>query len=479
MLPTSIVVIGAGSASFGLTTLGTILRDKRLQGSRLALVDIHAERLQTIVELARRVNEEWQAGFTIEGSTNHRDVLAGAEFVVMSLEVGPREDLWRLDWEIPLRHGLRQPYGENGGPGGFAHAARNIAAIMPILRDMERLCPDAWLLNFTNPVARICLAAARYSQIRTVGLCHQIRVGYAIAGQILADELGLDVPPNMDSHPDPGGASCCSTFGGQVEELIKVKAAGLNHFIWLLEVRERATGRDLTPLFHRRLGERGLPFEPLSQDLFHLFGLCPAAGDSHICEYLPWGHDPISEPWKAYNLRLYDWETAKERRQQMWQNIEAMLRGQSDFAELRQARSEGVVEIIAPIAGQWEAHLPVVNLPNSGYISNLPADAIVEVPGLVGGDGVRGVPVGCLPEPVAELCRREIGVATLGVDAAVTGDRQMALQALLLDPMVNDIDRARHILEDYLTAHRAWLPQFHDPGWPLRGASPIRRQPAP
>ncbi|HUW11373.1 MAG TPA: alpha-glucosidase, partial [Anaerolineae bacterium] len=127
MLPTKIVVIGAGSASFGLTTLGTILRDTHLQGSRLALVDIHAERLQTIVELARRVNEEWQAGFTIEGSTNHRDVLAGAEFVIMSLEVGPREDLWRLDWEIPLRHGLRQPYGENGGPGGFAHAARNIA----------------------------------------------------------------------------------------------------------------------------------------------------------------------------------------------------------------------------------------------------------------------------------------------------------------------------------------------------------------
>ena len=476
MFPTKIAVIGAGSASFGLQTLGTILSDQHLQGSRLALVDIHAERLETIVELAHRVNEQWQAGFAIEGSTNHRDVLAGAEFVVMSLEVGPREDLWRLDWEIPLRHGLRQPYGENGGPGGFAHAARNIGAIMPILRDMETLCPSAWLINFTNPVARICLAAARYTQIRTVGLCHQIRVGYAIAGQVLADELGLEVPDNIDSHPDPSGASCCSSFGQQAEELIEIKVAGLNHFIWLLEVRERATGRDLTPLFHRLLGERGLPFEPLSQDLFDIFGICPVAGDSHISEYLPWGHDAVSEPWKTYNLRLYDWDTAKERRQQMWQSIEAMLLGREGFVALRQARSEGVVEIIATIAARGERHLPTVNLPNSGYIPNLPADAIVEVPGMASSTGVHGLPVGPLPEPVAELCRREIAVATLGVDATVTGDRRMALQALLLDPMVNDIDRARRILDDYLTAYRAWMPQFHDPDWPLRGASPTRQQ---
>jgi len=476
MSPTKIAVIGAGSASFGLQTLGTILRDKHLRGSQLALVDVHAERLETIVALAQRVNDEWQSGFAIEGSTDHRDLLADADFVVMSLEVGPREDLWRLDWEIPLQHGLRQPYGENGGPGGFAHAARNIGAIMPILRDMETLCPSAWLINFTNPVARICLAAARYSSIRTVGLCHQIRVGYAIAGQILADELGLEAPDNLDSHPDPSGASCCSGFGEQAKELIEVRAAGLNHFIWLLEVRERATGRDLTPLFHQRLGERGLPFEPLSQDLFKAFGVCPVAGDSHICEYLPWGHDPITEPWKTYNLRLYDWETAKERRQQMWKSVEAMLLGRKDFVELRQARSEGVVEIIATIAREGERHLDSVNLPNSGYIPNLPAGAIVEVPGLASGSGVHGVPVGPLPEAVAELCRREIAVATLGVDAAVTGDRQAALRALLLDPMVNDIDRARHILDDYLTAHRAWLPQFHDPGWPLRGASPIRQQ---
>lgn len=461
MIPTKIAVIGAGSASFGLNTLATILRSERLHGSTLALIDIHAEHLETITALARRMNQAWDAGFRIESATNRTAVLEGAEFVILSVEVGPREDLWRLDWEIPLKHGLRQPYGENGGPGGFAHTARNLAVIMPILWDMEELCPDAWLVNFTNPVPRICLAATRYSTIQTVGLCHQINVAYAIAGALLADELGLEVPANLDSHPNPASRSSCGKFAPQAKALLDIKVAGLNHFIWMLDVRERATGRDLTPLFHQRLAERSLPFEPLSQALFEAFGLCPVPGDSHLCEYLPWCHDPLAEPWQTYNLRLYDWEAAKEARQRMWQRVEAMVAGRQPVEELRDVASEGAVELIEAIAGNDNAYMPTVNLPNAGYIHNLPEGAIVEVPGLACGAGVYGLPVGPLPEAVAELCRREIAVASLCVDAAVTGDRQIALQALLLDPMINDIGRARRILDDYLTVHAEWLPQFH------------------
>ena len=467
MLPTKIAVIGAGSASFGLSTLATILRSDMLRGSTLALVDIHAERLETITALAQRMNREWESGLRIESATDRTAVLEGADFVILSIEVGPREDLWRLDWEIPLKHGLRQPYGENGGPGGFAHAARNIAAIMPILWDMEQLCPNGWLINFTNPVPRICLAATRYSTIQTVGLCHQINVAYCIAGAMLADEVGLDVPPNLDSHPNPAGHSGCWSFAPQAKELLDIKIAGLNHFIWLLDVRERATGRDLTDLFHERLAERGLPFEPLSQAVFEAFGLCPVPGDSHLCEYLAWCHDPQAEPWKKYNLRLYDWEAAKEARRRMWQRVEAMVAGHLPVDDLRCVASEGAVELIEAIASNGNVYIPTVNLPNAGYIPNLPDGAIVELPGLACGTGVHGLPVGPLPEAVAELCRRETAVASLCVDAAVTGDRQVALQALLLDPMVNDIDRARRILDDYLTVHAEWLPQFHQPEWPI------------
>ena len=118
--------------------------------------------------------------------------------------MSPREELWKSDWEIPLKYGVRQPYAENGGPGGFAHAARNIQPIMQIVRDMEQICPDALLINFTNPMQRICDAVVRYSTIRCVGLCHQIMVGYAVVGLMLAEELGIDVQPGFtDTHASP------------------------------------------------------------------------------------------------------------------------------------------------------------------------------------------------------------------------------------------------------------------------------------
>ena len=154
MLPTKIVVIGAGSASFGLNTLGSLLRSQHLRGSHLALVDLNAQALEQMGRLAERSNREWGAGMSISTHTDHRQALSGAKFVVLSIEVPPREVFWRSDFEIPLKYGVRQPYAENGGPGGFAHAARNIGPILRITRDMEQLCPDAWLINFTNPLMR-------------------------------------------------------------------------------------------------------------------------------------------------------------------------------------------------------------------------------------------------------------------------------------------------------------------------------------
>ncbi|MEJ2210501.1 MAG: hypothetical protein P8129_15890, partial [Anaerolineae bacterium] len=169
-----VVIVGAGSAIFGLGTLATLVRSERLHGGTLGLVDLNAEGLELIDRLARRLNREWDAGLTIESSTRREEVLPGSDFVIVSIEVGPREGMWRRDWEIPLEFGVRQPYGENGGPGGFAHTLRQVPEMLAIARDMERLCPDAWLINFTNPVPRLCLAVSRYSQIKTVGLCHQI-----------------------------------------------------------------------------------------------------------------------------------------------------------------------------------------------------------------------------------------------------------------------------------------------------------------
>jgi alpha-galactosidase len=460
MKPPKVVIVGAGSAIFGLNTLATLVRSPRLRGGTLALVDLNAGGLAFINALARRLNCEWDAKLTIESSTRREDVLSGADFVIVSIEVGPREGTWRRDWEIPLQFGVRQPYGENGGPGGFAHTLRQAPEMLAIARDMERLCPDAWLINFTNPVPRLCLAVSRYSRIRTVGLCHQIDIAYMMTGVALAQRLGVDVPPGVNSNAHPDFWSKARYVADQVKPLVDVKAAGLNHFTWILDLRDRRSGEDLYPAFRQAFMALAADFEPLTRAVFQATGLCPVPGDSHLAEYLPWCHDPQTRPWVKYDLYLYDWEDAQARRDRQWQAIEAMAGGDAPLDNLKHARGEGAVEIIEGLLGGEEIYRPAVNIPNQGHIANLPNGAVVEVPALVGGWGIQGLHVGPLPEAIAELCRREIAVAGLAVDAAVNGDRAAALQALVLDPCINDLDTARAILDAYLAEYAAYLPLF-------------------
>ena len=187
-LPTKIVVIGAGSASFGENTLAALIRSARLHGSTLALVDHNQSSLEIVKHLADRLNQEWKAQMNISAHLSHHEALEGAQFVVSAIEVGAREGLWRKDYEIPLKYGIRQPYAENGGPGGFAHAARNIGPVMQIVHEMEEVCPEAWFVNFTNPMVRICDAVNRHSRSKAVGLLPQISKGYKMLGDALAKE---------------------------------------------------------------------------------------------------------------------------------------------------------------------------------------------------------------------------------------------------------------------------------------------------
>jgi alpha-galactosidase len=290
--------------------------------------------------------------------------LPGADFVVVSIEVGPREGTWQRDWEIPLEFGVRQPYGENGGPGGFAHTLRQVPEMLAIARDMERLCPEAWLINFTNPVPRLCLAVSRYTRIRTVGLCHQIDEAYMMAGVALAERLGIDVPAgvNSDAHPDIWPKA--GYVARQVKPLIEVKAAGLNHFTWILDLRDRRTGEDLYPAFREALLALPPDFEPLTRAVFQATGLCPVPGDSHLAEYLPWCHDPQTRPWEKYGLYLYDWAQAGRDRNRGWRTIEAMVQGDAPLDRLKEMHSEGVVEIVEGLLGGPEIYREAVNIPN-------------------------------------------------------------------------------------------------------------------
>lgn len=460
-LPTKITVIGVGSASFGENTLSAIMRSKRLKGSALALVDRNADSLDIVRRLANRLNVEWEAGFVITAHTHHAEALPGSQFVVNAIEVGARENLWKRDFEIPLKYGVRQPYAENGGPGGFAHAARNIGPILQIAHDMEKACPDAWFVNFTNPMIRICDAVNRHSRIKSVGLCHQIYAGYTMVGVALANDLGIEVPEGLtglhaavDQHP------LQHRVREQIVPLVDIRAAGLNHFSWILSITDRRTGEDLYPLFRKRFFELDPKFEPLTREVFSAFGLFPVPGDTHLCEYLPWMSDPQTKPWEKYNIRLYDWDLFENVRGFELYRLNEMANGDATIEGLLDTDSEGALEMIENVASAGNHYHLAANLPNVGQISNLPLGATVETPVHVDGAGIHPVHFGALPEPIAELLRREITTTQLCVDSVVEGSREKALQCLLLDPVITDIDTARKILDDYLNAYRDYLPQF-------------------
>jgi alpha-galactosidase len=446
MKPVKLVVIGAGSADFGPAILADVLTNPAFEGSTLSLVDIEPNSLRLMTKLAQRMNQEWASGVNIEAAADRKKALPDADFVLVAVEV-ERMERWRLDFEVALKHGLRQPFSENGGPGGFAHAARNIAIVMDICKDMRRLCPDAWFFNYTNPVPRIALAANKYGGVKAAGFCHGIGIGADMLGELL----------------------------GIPEDDLELKAAGLNHFTWVLDARRKSTGKDIYPALRRKLKSWPDGFHPLTRDVFETFGLFPFCGDSHIAEYLQWVSDPVTKPWEKYHLNppRFGRNGSQRRREEEWRVTKAMANGEASIDWLQEGSGERACHVAAAIAGNTNSYELAINIPNEGYVPNLPQGAIVEVPAVVSALGIRGVPVGNLPEPIAELCRRQTVIADLVVKAAATGDKKVALHALLMDPMVTDIPRAQAILDDYLTVHGDLLPQFRRA--PKRGVTARKR----
>ncbi len=461
MRPPKIVILGAGSAVFGQRAISAILRSRRLHGVDLQLVDIDEQPLELMTNLAGVMNREWNAGARISSTSNRREALPNADFVIVSVQVGPREDVWEKDWRIPLKHGIRQPYAENSGPGALAHTARNVPLIMAIARDMEELCPNALFMNYVNPLIRLTLAITRYSKIRVVGMCHQLLWGYAIAMALLADRYGVEVPENVKIDTNHEHRHYREPLMAAGLKHLDIKAAGINHFSWVYDIRDKQTGEDLYPALREswfRAERSG--FEPLSREIFAIFGLMPTPSDSHLCEFLPHVHDPVKKPWEKYGLHTQSWSGNRKRRADRRAVARAVVEGRESVETLRNLRTEGVPEVIEGAHANLNTYIQQLNLPNHGSIPNLPHDAIVEVPGMSSSLGVRGLTMPALPEPIAELCRRELAYSSVVVDACYHGDRDLALQALLLDPTVNDIDTARAVLDDLLAESGEYLPQF-------------------
>ncbi|MGE5221819.1 MAG: alpha-glucosidase/alpha-galactosidase [Omnitrophica WOR_2 bacterium] len=412
MNTTKIVFIGAGSASFGLSMFRDIFASRELTGSTLTLVDTNRENLARMQELAGCLNRLTGAGLIIEATVDRRPALDGAGFVVNSIAID-RNRLWKLDFEIPKKYGIRHTLGENGGPGGLFFTLRTLPAIFDIVRDMEEVCPQAYFLNFSNPESRIILALGKYSKIRSIGLCH----GIFMAQHDVARITGLPV------------------------ERVDVWGAGLNHFQWLLEIRDRESGVDLYPLLREKERSYDPAFLPLTRRLFRAFGLYPSCSDDHLGEYLAYG-------WEG-GEHGYDFEADEEQRRRLKTAIDDVLSGRATVPEAwLQPSGERGVAVITGILHNKKARLEAGVVYNQGAIPNLPGDLAVEVPVVVDAAGIHPVALGPLPEGIAKLLLMQASVQQLSVEAAVQASKQLALQALLIDPVINSARAAEQILEE-------------------------------
>ncbi|CCE07244.1 putative Alpha-galactosidase (Melibiase) [Bradyrhizobium sp. STM 3843] len=418
---TKIVFLGASSASFGLSMFRDLFSTHELTGSTLVLVGRDAERLARAKAVAGLLNERSGAGLTIEATTDWRSALDGAGFIVHSTAVD-RNRLWRHDFEVPRKYGIRHTLGENGGPGALFFTLRTLPVVFDFVREIEARCPEALFINFSNPESRIILALGQHSRIKHVGLCH----GIFIARSQVASILGL---------PD---------------DRVDVWGAGLNHFQCLMQIRDRDTGADLYPLLREKEASHDPEVAPLTRALFHSFGHWLGCGDGHVGEYFAYG-------WEAgeggYN---FDWDEGE--RAKLNRLIDDVLAGRIEIPDWwRMPSGERAVAVISSVLHDRKQLIESGVIYNRHAIPNLPADAAVEVPVVADRAGIHPVSLGPLPEPIAKLMTIQVQVQQLAVQAAMQASKEIALQALLIDPVVNSATSARQLLDELWEINRPYI----------------------
>jgi alpha-galactosidase/6-phospho-beta-glucosidase family protein len=415
-----IVFIGASSMSFGLSMLRDIFSSDELRGSTLMLVGRNAQTLGKMTELAKLLNAKAGAGLIVEQTTARRAAFDGADFVVNATAID-RNRLWKLDWEVPRKYGIRHTLGENGGPGGLMFTLRTLPLVFDFVREMQELCPRGLFVNFSNPESRIILALGKYSPIRSLGLCHGIFMGR----NDVANIMGLPA------------------------EQIDVWGAGLNHSQCLVHIRHRATGEDLYPLLRAKEKEFDSSFMPLTRRVFRAFGSWMTCSDDHFGEYLPYG-------WEG-GEHGYDFDADGRWRAEFADMLDRVLAGGAMPPDWLTPSGERGAAAIGGILHNKKRVLESGIVPNRGTIPNLPYDAAVEVPVMVDAAGIHPISLGPLPDAIAKLLHIQVSVQELAVEAAMRASKEIALQALLIDPVVNSASAAVKLLDELWELNRPYI----------------------
>ncbi|MBB13837.1 hypothetical protein CMK22_01135 [Candidatus Poribacteria bacterium] len=437
MQTVKIVIVGAGSGSFGRAAIADVLACTELNEKtelKLVLVDVEQVALDRMYHFSEVLKEYRQVPTQIEATTNRRQAFCDANYVITCV-ARDRIKLWEQDFYTPLAYGFRHIYGENGGPGAAFHTLRSLHLMMPIINDVVEVCPQALVLNFTNPESRICLAINKLTELDAVGICHGTQGTCEIASRMMGKE------PN------------------DLEFLV----GGINHFHWILGVNDVKTGKDMMPALNKAIAEDETVIQPLARFLHKTFGLLTFPFDSHIGEYVGFAYDMVGPKFENYRRRhIRVRETGDASSLPVWQEIQEVADRQVPMTEsLASPTTEAAVPIICAIELGQPTRFAGLNVLNTEkYVSNLPEDAVVEVPVKVDGNGIHPVKVGSLPEGIAAMCRQQISIQNLLVEAYAEKSKRALLSALLLEPTVDSPNRAEKMMEELLNRQTTYLPEL-------------------
>lgn len=439
-----IAFIGAGSTVFVKNVIGDCLLCDAMHNAEIALYDIDSARLaeseELILALNRSINENRATVKAYLGLENRRAALAGADFVINAVQVGLYDPCTIIDFEIPKKYGLRQTIGDTLGIGGIFRALRTISVLRGLAEDMEAVCPKAWFLNYTNPMAMLTGFMQRYTDVKTVGLCHSV--------QTCADTVLRECGIEAAGH----------------KELI----AGINHMAWLLKI-EDLDGRDLYPEIRRIAAKKNASAEGHKDmvrfDYILKFGYYCTESSEHNAEYNPFYiKSRYPELIEKYHIPLDEYPRRCVNQIEKWKTQKAEIMNGGNIEHTRSI--EYASHILEAIITNTPYRIGG-NVLNTGLITNLVKDACVEIPCLVDGSGIVPRVIGDLPVQCAAMNMTNINVQLLTIEAAVTGRKELVYNAAMLDPHTAaelSIDDIVSMCDELLEAHTA-------AGYPSLGAN--------
>ena len=442
-----ITFMGAGSTVFAKNVIGDSMMTEALRDFEYALYDIDEQRLEDsyrmVCLLNKNVNEGRARVTKYLGIPNRKDALRGADFVVNAIQVGLYDPCTIIDFEVPKKYGLRQTIADTLGIGGIFRALRTIPVLQDFADDMAQVCPNAWFLNYTNPMAMLAGYMQRYTDIKTIGLCHSVQV----CTKSLLKQVGMDIDEIKSKGP------------------IYEKIAGINHMAWLLEIQD-ANGNDLYPEIRRRACEiLDNPPED-SKDLVRLeyirrLGYYCTESSEHNAEYNNlFIKSKYPELIDRYRIPLDEYPRRCIRNIEKWdEQRKQYIDGNITHERSKEYASRIMEAIVTDVPYEIGG-----NVINKGLITNLPREACVEVPCLVNKQGIHPTIIGDLPVQLAAMNRTNINPQLLTIEAAVTRKKEHIYQAAMLDPHTSSelsIDDIVALCDDLIEAHKGWLPEYH------------------